>query len=50
MKISVSLEGLGPNLKLNLIFDNSGNEPLFNRILSLDFNRKIYYFEKESII
>ena len=50
MKMSVSLEGLGPNFKLNLILDNSGNEPLFNGILSLDFNRKIYYFEKESII
>ena len=50
MKISVSLEGLGPNFKLNLILDNSGSEPLFNGILSLDFNRKIYYFEKESII
>ena len=50
MKISVSLEGLGPNFKLNLILDNSGNEPIFNGILTIDFNRKIYYFDKESII
>jgi hypothetical protein len=50
MKVSVSLEGLGPNFKLNLILDNSGNEPIFNGILTIDYNRKIYYFDKESII
>ena len=50
MKISASLEGLGPNFKLNLILDNSGNEPIFNGILTIDYNRKIYYFDKESII
>ena len=50
MKVSVSLEGLGPNFKLNLILDNSGTEPIFNGILTIDFNRKIYYFDKESII
>ena len=49
IKISASLEGLGPNFKLNLIFDNSGNEPIINAILTLDFNRKIYYFDKENI-
>ena len=42
MNIFVSLEGIGPNFKLNLILDNSRNESLFNGILSLDFNRKIY--------
>ncbi len=50
MKVSVSLEGLGPNFKLNLILDNSGTEPIFNGILTIDFNRKIYYFDKESIV
>ena len=50
IKISGFLEGLGPNFKLNLILDNSGNEPIFNGILTIDYNRKIYYFDKESII
>ena len=49
MKIAASLEGLGPNFKLNLIFDNSGNEPIINAVLTLDFNRKVYYFDKENI-
>ena len=42
MNIFVSLKGIGPNFKLNLILDNSTNESLFNGILSWDFNRKIY--------
>ena len=49
MKIAASLEGLGPNFKLNLILDNSGNEPILNAVLTLDFNRKVYYFDKENI-
>ena len=49
IKISGSLEGLGPNFKLNLILDNSGNEPIINAVLTLDFNRKVYYFDKENI-
>ena len=49
MKIAASLEGLGPNFKLNLILDNSGNEPIINAVLTLDFNRKVYYFDKENI-
>ena len=50
IKISGSLEGLGPNFKLNLILDNSGHEPIINAILTLDFNRKLFYFDKENII
>ena len=49
MKISASLEGLGPNFKLNLILDNVGNEPLYNCLLTLDYNRNIYIFDKENI-
>jgi len=49
MKISASLEGLGPNFKLNLIMDNIGNEPLYNCLLTLDYNRNIYIFDKENI-
>ena len=50
IKISGSLEGLGPNFKLNLILDNSGHEPIINAVLTLDFNRKLFYFDKENII
>ena len=50
IKISGFLEGLGPNFKLNLILDNSGHEPIINAILTLDFNRKLFYFDKENII
>ena len=49
LKISASLEGLGPNFKLNIIFINSGKKPIYGAILMLDFNRKIFAFKQESI-
>ena len=49
MKVSATLEGLGPNFKLNLIFSNVGKEPIFGAILTLEFNRKIFSFEKENV-
>ena len=49
LSISASLEGLGPNFKLNIIFNNSGKKPIFGAMLTLDFNRKIYSFKKENI-
>jgi Bardet-Biedl syndrome 1 protein len=49
LKISASLEGLGPNFKLNIIFNNSGKKPIYGAVLTLDFNRKIYSFKKENI-
>ena len=49
LNISASLEGLGPNFKLNIIFNNSGKKPIFGAMLTLDFNRKIYSFKKENI-
>ena len=49
LKISASLEGLGPNFKLNIIFNNNGKKPIFGAMLTLDFNRKIYSFKKENI-
>jgi Bardet-Biedl syndrome 1 protein len=49
LKISASLEGLGPNFKLNIIFNNIGTKPIYGVILTLDFNRKIYSFKKENI-
>ena len=50
MKISASLQGLGPNFKLNIIFDNNGTEPISNAALTLDYNRKVYTFDKENVI
>ena len=49
LKISASLEGLGPNFKLNIIFNNIGKKPIYGAVLTLDFNRKIYSFKKENI-
>jgi hypothetical protein len=49
LKISASLEGLGPNFKLNIIFNNSGKKPIYGAVLILDFNRKIYSFKNEHI-
>ena len=49
LKISASLEGLGPNFKLNIIFINSGKKPIYGAILMFDFNRKIFAFKQESI-
>ena len=50
MKLSASLQGLGPNFKLNIIFDNNGTEPISNAALTLDYNRKVYTFDKENIV
>ena len=49
MKITANLEGLGPNFKLNLNFNNVGQEPIYGAILTLEFNRKIYSFNQENI-
>ena len=49
IKLSASLEGLGPNFKLNIILNNTGKVPIYGAILSLDFNRKIYSFKNENV-
>ena len=49
LKISASLEGLGPNFKINIIFNNYGKKPLYGAVLMLEFNRKIFAFKQESI-
>ena len=49
LKISASLEGLGPNFKLNIIFNNYSKKPLYGAVLMLEFNRKIFAFKQESI-
>ena len=49
LKISASLEGLGPNFKLNIIFNNCGKNPIYRAVLMLEFNRKIFAFKQESI-
>jgi Bardet-Biedl syndrome 1 protein len=49
VKLIASLQGLGPNFKLNLILDNSGDEAIFSTDLILEFDRNTFYFEKENI-
>lgn len=49
VKLIASLQGLGPNFKLHLIIDNSGDEAIFSTDLILEFDRNVFYFEKENI-
>jgi Bardet-Biedl syndrome 1 protein len=49
VKLTASLQGLGPNFKLNLIIDNSGEETIFSTDLILEFDRGLFFFEKENI-
>lgn len=47
MKISASLEGLGPNFKLNIIFNNIGKKSIYGEVLILDFYRKNILLKKK---
>jgi len=49
IKLNASLQGLGPNFRLILVFDNSGEEPIYNMDLMIDYDRDLYYFEKDTI-
>ena len=49
IKLTASLQGLGPNFRLNLIIDNSGEEVINSTHLLLDYERAVFQFEKENI-
>lgn len=49
VKLTVTLQGLGPNFKLLVIIDNSGEEVINSVDLIVDFDRNIYEFPKENI-
>lgn len=49
VKLTVTLQGLGPNFKLLVVIDNSGEEVINSVDLIVDFDRSIYEFPKENI-
>lgn len=49
IKLTASLQGLGPHFKLHLTIDNSGEEVIFCTDLILEFEKTIYSFEKENL-
>ena len=49
IKLNASLQGLGPIFRLILVFDNSGEEPIYNTDLMIDYDRDLYFFEKDTI-
>ena len=49
IKLTASLQGLGPNFKLNFILDNSGEEVIFSTDLLLEYDRNVFNFDKDSI-
>jgi Bardet-Biedl syndrome 1 protein len=49
IKLSASLQGLGPHFKLNLTVDNTGEECLSSIDLLLDYDKNVYCFDKDNI-
>jgi hypothetical protein len=49
IKLSVALQGLGPNFRLQITVDNTGDEAITGVDLILDYDKTLYMFEKEFI-
>lgn len=49
VKISGSLQGLGPNFKILISVDNVGDEVIGGVDMLLDYDKKIFSFEKDYI-
>lgn len=49
LKLNVLLQGLGPNFKLIISIDNSGEEIINGVDLIVEYNKKVYDFPKENI-
>ena len=49
VKLNVSLQGLGPNFRLSITVDNSGEEIINSVDLIVDYDKNIFEFPKESI-
>ena len=49
IKLTSFLQGFGPNFKLNISVDNSGEEPIFGCDLLIDYDKQVHYFAKETI-
>jgi len=49
VKLSASLQGLGPNFRLNLVVDNTGEEAIYATDIVLEYDYKVFHFEKDFI-
>lgn len=49
VKVSTSLQGLGPNFKIFIVVDNVGENVISGVDMLLDYDKKIFYFEKDYI-
>ena len=49
IKLSASLQGLGPYFKLNIVVENGGEEVTTGLDLILEYDKMIYMYEKEHI-
>jgi len=49
IKLNVSLQGLGPNFRLLITVDNSGEDVINSVDLIVEYDKKIYDFPKENI-
>lgn len=49
MKLTASLQGLGPDFKLTLTIGNVKSEPIWSSELTLDYNRSVYAFDQDNI-
>lgn len=49
LKLNVSLQGLGPNFRLQITVDNSGEEVINDVDLIIDFDKNIFDFPIENI-
>lgn len=49
VKLTASLQGLGPNFRLHLIIDNTGDEVICGADLVLEYEKSIFSFEKDYI-
>jgi len=49
IKLSATLQGLGPNFRLNLFVDNTGDEAICSADMTLDYDSRLFNFEKDCI-
>jgi Bardet-Biedl syndrome 1 protein len=49
IKLAASLQGLGPNFRLNLVVDNIGEEAIYLTDMILDYDYNLFNFEKDFI-
>lgn len=49
IKLSASFQGIGPGFKLLITIDNAGEKPQTNCDLIINYDEKVFSFEKKSI-